>query len=467
MSRFLIWVACCVAWTLVLAGGDVSAQAIGQSEMLLPDTTQGFFAISNVNTLDDHWQKTQLGHLMADPVMEPFKKDIHRQFEARWLNGPRAAGADVGRYARRARRRHSDRPDPAGTGKSALAIVIDVTGKLPQAQEMLQKVTVAQAKRGARRSEVKVKGCPDPVIQFDLPELEEEKEAERSTLQGSAKSEAEKKALAAAASAGKTAQPKQAELRQAFYCLTGNLLAVTDNFEIMKGILGRATGQQNDSLASHKPFQTVMQRCKLDYSDSAPQARWFIHPVGYAEAARAATPDSQRRKGRTILEVMRHQGVNAILGVGGFVNFSSEGYELVHRTAIDAPPPYEKAMKMLVLPNQGDFAPQPWVPTDIATYTTLYFDIHNAFDHFGSIFDELFAQGAGGHVARDFAKPQGRPHRPASRSPRRPDQAPRPPREPVDRLSTADHYHQRAAAVCDRSGRSEGRGRRRRETDEE
>ena len=43
-------------------------------------------------------------------------------------------------------------------GKAALAIVIDVTGKLPQAQEMLQKVSAAQAKRGANAAR-----SPSPV----------------------------------------------------------------------------------------------------------------------------------------------------------------------------------------------------------------------------------------------------------------------------------------------------------------
>ena len=36
------------------------------------------------------------------------------------------------------------------------------------------------------------------------------------------------------------------------------------------------------------------------------------------------------------------------------------------------------------------------MPRDIATYTTLYFDILNAFDNFGSLFDELFGQGETG-----------------------------------------------------------------------
>ena len=150
-----------------------------------------------------------------------------------------------------------------------------------------------------------------------------------------------------------------------------------------------------------------MQRCKIDYHEGLPQTRWYIHPIGYAEAARASTPDYKRRKGRSILEMMRHQGVAALLGVGGMVDFSSEGYELIHRTAVYAPPPYEKAMKMLVLPNEGDFTPQPWVPRDMATYSTFYFDILNAFDNFGSLYDEVVAMGEEGTWDESLASFKG------------------------------------------------------------
>ena len=377
--------------------GDALAEASRPSETLLPNTTQGFFAISNVDILNKHWDKTQLGHLMADPVMKPFTKDIRRQFEDRWSSVHERLGLTL----------DDMRNVPGGevaigliapvSGKSALAIVIDVAGKLPQAKELLEKATKAQLERGAKRREVKVEGCPDPVVQFDLPELEEEKEASRSSLQGSddADKAAAENGEEKRAADNRHAPEKPAD-RQAFYCLTGNLLVVTDNLEIMKGILGRALGDRKDSLADHKPFQAVMERCKRDYGESTPQMRWFIHPLGYAEAARASTPDAKRRKGKSILEVMRHQGLGAVLGIGGYVDFSSEGYELVHRTAIYAPKPYKNAMKMAVLPNNTDFTPQPWVPHDIATYATFYFDILNAFDNFGSLFDEFVGQGEEG-----------------------------------------------------------------------
>lgn len=396
MPRFLTWMSFFVGCVLLLLGvGDAHAQTGRPSETLLPNTTQGFFAISNVDTLSQHWKSTQLGHLMADPVMEPFSKDIRRQFNDRWSNVHERLGLTL----------EDMRGVPGGDasiamiapapGKAALAIVIDVTGKVPQAQEMLQKVTDAQLKRGAKRTELKVEECPDAVVQFDLPQAEEEKEAGRSTLRGSEKSEAAKDADA---SATDDSDAVSAAPRLAFYCLTGNLLVVSDNLDVLRGILGRsaAQGPSKDSLAEHKPFQKVFERCLADYGKGTPQIRWFIYPLGYAEAARASTPADRRRKGKSILEVMRNQGVGGVQGIGGFFDFDSEGCEMVHRTVVYAPKPHEKALKMAVLPNAADFSPQPWVPREIATYSTFYFDINNAFDNFGSLFDELFGQGEKG-----------------------------------------------------------------------
>ena len=78
-------------------------------------------------------------------------------------------------------------------GKAALAIVIDVTGKLPQANAMLAESDDCPiAARAPSKAQSRSRAVADPVIQFDLPQLEENKEAARSTLRGSEKSEAAK-----------------------------------------------------------------------------------------------------------------------------------------------------------------------------------------------------------------------------------------------------------------------------------
>lgn len=148
MPRFWTYLLCCAA-TMLLGVGVVPAEAGRLSETLLPDTTQGFFAISNVDVLNEHWDKTQLGHLMADPAMKPFTKDIRRQFDNRWSNIHDRLGLSFDDL----------RKVPGGDvaiaviapvpGKAAPAIVADVSGKLQQAKEMLATTTKTQLQRGA------------------------------------------------------------------------------------------------------------------------------------------------------------------------------------------------------------------------------------------------------------------------------------------------------------------------------
>ena len=82
--------------------------------------------------------------------------------------------------------------------------------------------------------------------------------------------------------------------------------------------------------------------------------------------------------------------------MGGFVDFSADGYQVLHRTAVYAPPPYTNSMKMLAFPTADDFTPHPGFRRDVATYTTLYVDILNAFDNFGPLYDEIFGEGEKG-----------------------------------------------------------------------
>jgi hypothetical protein len=96
------------------------------------------------------------------------------------------------------------------------------------------------------------------------------------------------------------------------------------------------------------------------------------------------------------VKLAKGEGFDAVLAVGGVVSLAAGPYGAVHRTCIYAPPPYQRAMRMLVLPNGGKFTPEPWVPTDIATFTTFHWDMSIAFDNFGTLFDALFGEGEEG-----------------------------------------------------------------------
>ena len=376
MSRFRNWVWLC-AGGFLLGVGASSAQAAVPCEELFPGTAVGFVAVSSVDELVEHWEKTQIGRLMADPVMEPFANDLRRQFEDR-LSGVRdrlgltlddlndVSGGEVGMAVIL-----PPTPDKAAPGRPRLAILVDVTGHRDQATALLEKISNSLKKQGAKQSEVKLDESPDPVVRFDnLPKPEGAPDYEPGS---------------------------------AFHFLSGNLLGASDNIEVIRGILARLSlpPGQPGSLAGVPRFQEVMKRCSRDNGGARPQIRWFVDPLGYITAIRAGMPEKHRRRGKSVLEILRNQGFAAIQGVGGFVDlYVSEEFQLVHRTAIYAPrrDKYEKSMRMLVFPNEKQFAPQRWVPRDVATYATFYVEILNAFDNFGPLFNEMI----GGTLARLF-----------------------------------------------------------------
>ena len=386
MIRSATWISAGYICLILLSHGGFSAETVPPGENLLPDTTRGFIAITNVDNLIENYNKTQLGKLTSDPVMEPFTKDVRQQFENRWSAVHARLGLTLDDLKEVPAGEACVALIEPGKNESALAIVVDVTGRVSRARELLEKVSANITQQGGKRSALKVKESADPLIQLEMPIPPEEQEAEGSKLSVARPSESPSAAVA-------KEKPKP---RLAYYFLTGNVLGASDNLGVIEGILSRLSGNKGGSLSDVEGFKKIIERCQTDIPETTPQIRWFIHPLGYAAAARAAQVPQQRRRGKSLLEIMRNQGVEAIQGVGGYASFSSEGFDLVHRTAVYAPGPYRNAMKMLVLINGKDYTPQKWVPREIATYSTLYFDILNAFDNFGPLFDELFGAGETG-----------------------------------------------------------------------
>jgi hypothetical protein len=387
---------------VLLLSSSASAEKIRPGEYLMPSTSQGFLAVAHAENLIEHYNRTELGKLTSDPVMEPFTKDVRRQFESRWSGIHERLGLTLHDLRDMAGGEVSvalikPDEDPLQTGKgaeesgmgdpnlSAIALVVDVTGKVDVARKKLEEIKKFFTDQGAKFEKIKVPESTEPVWQFTLPIPEEEREAESSQFGGVKPATGEKNTPA-------LPKPSAPKPRMAIYFLAGNLFGAADDPEILRGILARAYGREGDALADVPSFQKVMERCRADGNDP-PQIRWFMYPVGYASAMRASTPEAKRRKGKSILEMLRNQGFTGVRGIGGHAAFSAEGFDLVHRTVVYAPPPYENSMKMLKFFNRQDYTPQDWVPRDVATYATFYFDILNAFDNFDALYDELTGGG--------------------------------------------------------------------------
>ena len=342
-----------------LAG--MAAAAATPSEALLPDSTVAYVSVADVQKLVDQWNKTQIGQLLQDPVMEPFVKDVQRQLNDRWSSLTERLGLtldDVRGLARGEMSVAVIQPNHR-KDQEATALLVDVTGNTDQAKAVLEKVTETLTRRGGKKSQSMMAGIS--VTSFDMPRQDQETTPQKIVL-----------------------------------FLNDNLLGAADDLSVIQGILQRATGQKGPVLGDLASYQSIMKRVAKDAGEAAPHARWFLQPFGYAETLRLSIPERDRRKGKTMLQVLEEQGFAAIQGLGGYVELAVNDYQIVHRSFIYAPKPYEKSMQMLKFPNETQFTPQEWVPRDVAVYTSFYLDILNAFDNVGPMFDALFGDGEQG-----------------------------------------------------------------------
>ena len=344
----------------------LSAQGL-ESEKLLPATTAGFAAVENIDELREHWDKTQVGQLMDDPVMEPFAKDLRRQFEQRWARVADRLGLTLDDL----------RGVPSGEVavamvrpsrlKVATVLLTDVTGRTDKASALLD--NVERRSKLSKDQPPKLEGIR--LVMIDLPDPPE---PEQPPIPSGFYDDP---------------LPKRTGPRRAIYFLMGNILGAADDVGVIQDILARLRGGDAPTLADLPAYRQVMDRTAADAGRTTAQIRWFIVPLEYAEGARLTSTIGRRRK-KDMIALVRDQGFDAIQGIGGFVDFAAEDYEVIHRTAIFAPPPYRRAMKMLAFPNGTDFTPPDWVPRELATYTAINVDIQNAFDNFGTLFDALF-----------------------------------------------------------------------------
>lgn len=361
-SRVLLGFAVfCVLSSAVWAQGPVPG------EQLLPKTTKGALLIDDVDQLDRQWHETELGKLMADPVMEPFVRDLRRQLQERLSRFRERLGLSLDDL----------RGVPSGSlavavvqpakDQAAVALMMEVKGHLPQARELLTKVSTNLTKQGATKTAHDFEGIS--LLLFDVP-------ADRDFPAG-----------------------------QIAYVLLEDqsLLAAADNLDVLKDMLRRKLGKAaaDDSLAGVTAFREVMARCRNHPGPADSQIRWFLEPMGYAECMQVLTPEKNRRKGTNLLDIFQKQGFYAVQGIGGCVDFHFDDYEIFHRTAFYAPGPYPKApepykdivpMDMIALPNSRDHALSPFVSNELATCTMVYWNILKAFDNFGPTFDQIFGE---------------------------------------------------------------------------
>ena len=340
----------------VVTARGLAFGAVPAAENLLPNSTKGFLSVGSMSQLQESWNKTQLGQLTQDPAMKPFMDDLRRQLQQKWTQTHRKLGIGWEDLEGVPSGEASIALIHPSSSEVVLAVLADIAGNRQQADALLEKINKNLTDQKAVRSQRNLYGTTVSV--FDIPKIEDE------------------------------------PARQVAYFIKDDLLAAADSLKVIEGILSRQAELKSDSLANLPAFETIMKRCRTAAGDLAPHARWFVEPFGYVEATRLANPDQPHRKGTDMFKIFKNQGFTAIQGIGGFVNFSVDKYEMLHRTFIFGPGSktgerFTLAARMLDIPNGGTYTPPDWVPRNVASFAAFNLNTKNAFESSKTLVNEI------------------------------------------------------------------------------
>lgn len=381
------------------------------SETLLPNTTKAYISIPDVDKLREHFDQTQIGILLNDPVMEPFVEDVQRQIRNKlseasvrlglswedledvyggevatalmqpWDHEEAAATLEAARVealaAAKAAGRNAKDTDAAVAEavktaqktldaerrqRRAVAMLVDVTGHLPQAKELLAKVAQNHLADGATQSNITIEGVS--VAAFTHPK-----------------------------------KPDEPAARKSFYCIHEDQLVSADQEDVMASILAKFKTPGTDNLEDFQPFAKAMGHSQAAMEGTESHVRFFLEPFGYTEVSRAYS-GGRRRRGTDMLRVLQNQGFTAVQGIGGQIAFKTDEHDIRHHTLVYAPPvprkpgdlavtKYDLAARMLEFPNKAEVAPKSWIPRGLGTHLTFNWKMKDAFWYAESLVNEF------------------------------------------------------------------------------
>ena len=368
-----------IATTLFCSSAIADSPAADQ---IFPEATKGFVSFRNLKDFGEQWKKTQFGRLLDDPLMENFKNEVQHQITERM---EKTFGLSLDGIS-------SLPSGEVAFGMLAIpnqvpgyVLTLDVAGKRSETDQYLHNLIQKLVAVGVKKTNETYKGQQITILVFPPPE-----------------------APPAALSSIRIELPPPIE-RRAYYMFFQDVLIASDQMHLLKLVADRiadrtansnTANQGGKSLAEVEGYQVVMKRCIGDMPAGVlPDIRWYIEPLDYGESIRVLLRGSaaQSRKGKpSIFSILKQQGLDAIRGVGGVVSIKTEEQETVYRTLIYTKKPYRLAMRMFNFPDQTNFAPPIWMPSDLARCTMIYVDPAAIFDNVGILFDALIMPGEEG-----------------------------------------------------------------------
>ncbi len=352
-----------LAAAIVLAAAVVCSPALAArppAARLLPHSTLAMASITDAPTLVEKFMKTSMGRMSQDPQLKPLLDQLFAVVVESTAELEEQAGLSLEDILSIPQGELTIALVGTDEGPPAIVLMIDTGDHLSKAQILLKRGTEALDNSNRERSEETVSDTK--IICYD------------------------------------GAGPDGEDLA---YFEKDSTIVVCTRVEVLKTMLTLWNRGEADSLADNQEFAAIMQRCGgLD--DEPPQIIAFADPIAIFRMIIREDGGSP-----LVLNMLPILGLDGLTGVGASVFFDAGQYDSIMHLHVGLRSPRAGVLKMIAL-KPGEVKPEPWVPADVAHYSTLHWDFQKTFDNLAYVYDAINGEGAlAGELEREFFGPTG------------------------------------------------------------
>ena len=312
---------------------------------LLPESTVVLVSVTDAPDMAEGFMNTALGRMSKDPQLKPLIGHLYGSLSEAVAGVQDRIGLSLDELL--------DVPQGEITfalvapeeGPLAMVLLLDAGDQMSNARKLLERAYAAADNSPATRSEKTIAGTK--VVIYD------------------------------------GLGPRR---RKAMFFEKDSTIVIGSDLEVVKELLDVWNGGKGSTAADNQNLTSVMQCCRG--GGEKPHLMWYVDPIGIMRSVGQGNTGAQ-----LALAMLPALGLDGLLAVGGTMTFDTEQFDSVMHAHVLLENPRGGVIKMIAL-ESGDVKPEPWVPADAASYTTLHWNVEKTYSTLATVYDSFRGDGA-------------------------------------------------------------------------
>jgi len=313
---------------------------------LLPISTVAVVSVTDAPEMAEKFMNTSLGRMSQDPQLKPLLEHLYGAVVEATAALKDQVGLTLPELLAIPQGELTVALVAPEEGPPAAVVLLDAGNQLSNARKLLERGTDALDQSPAVRSEKTVSGTE--IVIYD------------------------------------NVGPQRGQA--AYFEKDDTIVAATD-VGVLEGMLKVWDGGKGDTLSDNQNFAAIMSRCRGE-KDERPQLIGYVDPVGIMRSI--AQDNTQMQLALIALPAL---GLDGLSGIGGSVILDTEQFDSILHVHVLLESPRTGVLKMIAF-EPGEAKPENWVPADVASYTTLHWNIEKTYKSLAVVYDSFNGEGA-------------------------------------------------------------------------